>query len=132
MSYHPKPKDKKKEPKPIIRMFKDGREVINMLSKAGRDEYRRRKKEMWMRQGERCSLQISPQCKQKKGKWPFDLVQFEHSDGRGYNGSRRNDAIWKDDKPYNSASCPYCNSQKASRRLEELVDSGEFDGILFS
>jgi hypothetical protein len=132
LSYIKKPKDKKKDPKPAVKIYKDGREVCNMLTPTGRAEYRRRREEMWHRQGDRCSLQISPQCKAKKGKCAFDLVQFEHSDGRGFNGSHRDDRTFKDGKNYNSASCPYCNAQKASRRLEDLIDSGEFDGILFS
>ena len=43
--------------KPAVKVFADGREVCNMLTKAGRDEYERRKTLMWQRQGYRCCLE---------------------------------------------------------------------------
>jgi hypothetical protein len=37
----PKPKDQKKEPKPAVKVMKDGREMCNLLTTAGMNEYRR-------------------------------------------------------------------------------------------
>ena len=41
----------KKAPKPMMKVFPDGREVLDLKTRAGADEYQRRKLEMWDRQG---------------------------------------------------------------------------------
>src|SRR4051812_9893314 len=51
----PKPGDLK-EPAPAVRILDDGREVCNMMTAAGKREYRRRTLEMRERQDNRCCL----------------------------------------------------------------------------
>ena len=99
-----------------IKIFPDGREILNLKTKAGADEYQRRKFEMWDRQGKRCALQITDICKQRQGRWPKDEIQFDHEVGRG--GGKQDDRIFVDGKPRNAAVCPWCNSAKGSRRID--------------
>ena len=105
----------KKPPKPAVRVFPDGREVLDLKTKAGSDEYQRRKLEMWERQGRRCALQITDACKQRKGRWPKDEVTFDHENGRG--GGKQDDRIVVDGRPTNAACCWFCNGAKGSRRM---------------
>jgi hypothetical protein len=115
-----RPGQMKKE-QPAVKVMRDGREICQQLTKAGRDEYRSRTRKMWDRQGCRCGLQISPQCKERNGRWPFDEIQFDHSWGRGMAGGKRNDAILDPDgKPLNMAVCSWCNSLKSSRPLSDF------------
>lgn len=51
----PKPKDVKKKPV-AVRVFRDGREKINILCKEGRDLYDERKRFAWEKQGRTCSI----------------------------------------------------------------------------
>lgn len=111
----PKPK---KPPKPVFRVFAGGREVCTD-SKAGWDEYERRKRIMWERQGRTCGLQISPQCMRKL---PWQYATFEHVNGRGMGGAKRDDRVEIDGKPVNLAACPYCNCLKGSRPMEDFLD----------
>src|SRR5271156_2665054 len=112
----PKPK---KPPKPAIRVFRDNREVCNMLTKAGRDEYAGRVRAMWERQGRKCGLYISPQCKARGGRLLIDEATFDHSYGRGMGGGKRNDAILDaNGKWLNQAVCCWCNSLKGSRSID--------------
>jgi hypothetical protein len=115
----PKPSQIKK-PKPAVRVYPDGREVCNLKTKAGRDEYSRRKRVMWDRQGGICSLRITPRCRALKGKVKFLACTFEHDEGRGSGGSRRQDRIEKDGKPINSIACWWCNAKKGSVRKSQL------------
>jgi len=120
----PKPKDKKQS-QPAVKSFPGGREVCQN-NKAGKDEYERRRRAMWERQGKMCGLQISPQCMRRL---PWQYATFEHVDGRGFGGStggggKRDDRIEKDGKPYNLAVCPYCNVFKGSRRINYEEDGG--------
>ena len=117
----PKPGQVKKVHDPI-KVFADGREVCNQLTKAGRDEYRGRTLTMWDRQGRRCALQITTICKQRQGRWPQDEVQFDHELGRGFSGGKRDDRIEIGGKPVSGAVCPYCNVAKGSRRVAYIVD----------
>lgn len=116
----------KKAPKPMMKVFPDGREVLDLKTKAGADEYQRRKLEMWDRQGKRCALQITDICKQRQGRWPRNETQFDHENGRG--GGKQDDRIEVLDpetgkmKPQNGVVCPYCNSAKGSRRVPYLID----------
>lgn len=109
----------KKPPKPMMKVFPDGREILNLKTKAGSDEYQRRKLVMWDRQGKRCALMITDICKQRQGRWPKTETQFDHEDGRG--GGKQDDRIevMRDGKivPQNGAVCPWCNSAKGSRKI---------------
>jgi hypothetical protein len=114
--------DIKKEPI-VVRVFKDGRECCNLLTKAGKDEYFRRIRVMWERQGKRCCLENDSTIKDCPGKLTLGEATFEHQDGRGMGGGHRDDRIEKPDpktgkmKPYNGCAHWNCNRQKASRRI---------------
>lgn len=117
----PKPMDQKKSPKPAVKVYKDGREVCDLTTKAGRDEYSRRVDIMFDRQGKRCGLMIAPQCKEKKGRWPRNMMQFGHARSRKFGGSAREDRIEIDGKPTDSrALCPWCNSLQSSRPITDF------------
>jgi hypothetical protein len=106
MPSHPKPAPRKI---PAVKIESDDREICNLKVKAGRDEYRRRRDAMYERQNGRCGL-----C----GLWVHPLVAtFEHVAGRGSGGSRRDDRIEIDGRPYNMMTCFMCNSRKGSKRL---------------
>ena len=111
----------KKPPKPAVKVMKDGREICDQLTKAGRDEYRGRTKTMWNRQGGRCGLMISPQCKQRGGRWAFNEVQFGHEVSRG--GGKQDDRIEVDGKPRNRALCAWCNGLQGSRPMSDFCDA---------
>jgi len=88
-------------------------------NKAGRDEYERRKRVMWERQGKECGLKISPQCLKKL---PWEYATFEHSNGRGHGGGKRDDRIYdKKGNAMNMVCCPSCNLLKASRSLKAVL-----------
>ncbi len=92
-----------------------------MLTKQGRDEYGRRVREMWERQGRKCGLQIASQCKERNGRLLINEAQFEHSMGRGMGGAKRDDRIVDDDgKPMNMAVCGWCNMLKGSRPVTDF------------
>ena len=100
---------------PGVQVFPDGREVCDLKTVAGRREFRLRVLLMWHRQGERCCL-----CHHLNFvKW----MEFEHQDGKGMGGAHRDDRIMKDGKPYNGASCHWCNAAKGSRRIDYNADS---------
>jgi hypothetical protein len=113
----PKPGQVKKAPE-AVRVMKDGREVCNLTTKAGRDEYARRKRVMWERQGKKCSIQ-GPKCTGIKH-LSISEATFEHDEGRGHGGGHRDDRIEVDGKPLNSVACPWCNSMKGSIRKSIL------------
>lgn len=93
----------------------DGREVCNDRTKAGTNEYKRRRHEMWRRQKGLCCL-----C----GEYIIEGQEtFEHTDGRGSGGSRRDDRIVDDDGSWmNGAAHQKCNSTKGSRRITGSKD----------
>ena len=100
----------------------DGREICNLLTKAGRDEYFRRVRLMWERQGRRCCLEKAiGDC---PGKLRLAEATFEHQDGRGMNASHRDDRIEKPDPltgemtPYHGVAHPWCNSRKGGIRID--------------
>ena len=118
----PKPKDVKKKPV-AVRVFKDGREVCNLLCKEGRDEYMRRKRVMWERQkGICCLFGIDPTC---PGKLNWGDAMFEHEGGRGSGGGKRDDRIeiveerngMTIKRNLNGVAHAKCNSWKGSRRI---------------
>lgn len=118
----PKPKDKKKV-RESMKVFPDGREILDLKTKSGSDEYQRRKLAMWDRQGKRCALQITDICKQRQGRWPKDETTFDHEFGRGMGGGKRDDRIEIDGKPVSAAVCGYCNCARGSTRTPYIVDA---------
>lgn len=117
---YPKPSQVKRE-QPAVRVYADGREVCNMLTKAGRDEYARRKVVMHERQKGICILHgHAPMC---PGRLRKAEMMYEHEAGRGQDGGHRDDRIEVPDpktgemKPQNGVAHPECNSWKASRRI---------------
>lgn len=111
-----------KQPKPAFKIFPDGRIVCDLKTKAGMDKYRGWVKDMLIRQGGKCGLMITPQCRLNQGKLPFGMATFDHSNGRGYGGAKRDDRIEVDGKPQNMAVCPFCNSAKGSRPLSAFAE----------
>lgn len=107
---------------PAVKVLRDGREICNLLIKAGRDEYERRKRAMWERQKRRCCLE--GKIKECPGALKIAEAVFEHQDSRGMNGGHRDDRIERPDKatgemkPYNGAAHPRCNFLKGSRRMD--------------
>lgn len=125
----PRPSQIKKE-QPAVRVLKDGREICNQLTKAGRDEYANRKLTMHTRQKGICILYgYAPDC---PGRLNKSEMVFEHELGRGHDAGHQDDRIEVLDKetgkmrPQNGVAHPLCNSWKASRRinyhgLDELI-----------
>lgn len=92
-----------------VRVYRDGREVCDTRTEAGRAEYRRRITLMWERQKHVCCL-----CYQ-----PMRLSEaiFEHEAGRGMNGGHRDDRIVLPDGTWtNGAAHAGCNGEKGSKR----------------
>ncbi len=102
--------------------YDDGREVCNLLTKAGRDEYARRLRMMWLRQKKRCCLE--GKIEDCPGALKLADATFEHQDGRGMDAGHRDDRIEKLNpltgkmKPYNGAAHAWCNSKKGSVRMD--------------
>lgn len=92
----------------------DGREVCDK-SAAGKVEYNRRKEVMWRRQHAICGLRISFRCPVFM---TLEQATFEHQDGRGMGGAKRDDRIEIDGEPYNMVACAFCNMEKGSRSLK--------------
>lgn len=125
----PRPKDIRREPEVVRKVYRNGvlvREQCNLLTKAGMEEYRRRVRVMWERQGKRCCLEgRAPGC---PGRLAWSDAMFEHEDGRGMGGGSRDDRIEKPDKdgvmrPYNGAAHPQCNTWKGSQRISYNADA---------
>ena len=116
----PNENDVKKEPV-VVRVFKDGREACNQLTKAGRDEYQRRIRLMWERQGKRCCLE--GRIEGCPGKLALAEATFEHQDGRGMGAGHRDDRTERVNQktgklePYNGAAHFWCNSRKGSVKI---------------
>ncbi len=101
MTMFPKPKDIKTPPV-AVKVFRDGREVCNLLCKAGSDEYQRRKRVAWEDQKHLCSICHKPLA------WADSTV--DHIKTRGMGGGSR------DDRQANIAAAhALCNSQRGSR-----------------
>jgi hypothetical protein len=99
----PKPKDTKKPPKPAVKVMKDGREICDQLTKAGRDEYERRKRKAWEDQKRICSICHLPL------RWSDCTA--DHIKLRKMGGSER------DDRQENIAAAhAVCNCQRGSKR----------------
>ena len=99
-----------------VKVFDDGREVCDLSVAAGRREYRRRVELMLARQGGRCCLEgHAPMC---PGFLRLENATFEHEDGRGSGGWKRDDRTEKTGLPYNGAAHPLCNGWKGSRVVD--------------
>ena len=116
----PKPSQVKRE-LPHVKVFPDGREVCQTRldhpeGAEGRAEYKRRKEAMWERQKGICCLYgFLPEC---PGKLLLKQATFEHEDGRGAGGSKRDDRIVLPDGTWiNGVSHLLCNSLKGSRHI---------------
>jgi hypothetical protein len=109
----PKPKQMKRKPKAAVNIYRDGREVCDLTTKAGYEEYKRRIEVMRIRQEKKCYL-----CGYFLRK---DEATFDHQDGRGHGGGHRDDRIEKDGKPYNGAAHFRCNASKGSVRLNKFL-----------
>ena len=92
---------------PHVWTYPSGRQVCPKTT-AGRREYHSRIEAMWTRQKRTCCL-----C--GRALRLSDAV-FEHQDGRGHGGGKRDDSIFRDGKPYNGAACWKCNAEKGSKR----------------
>ena len=92
-----------KQRKPAIKIYRDGREVCND-SREGIAEYKRRRDVMWNRDKGVCCLCLRF-CRKED-------ATFEHLDGRGMGGSRRDDRIAQ-----NGIAHFHCNSLKGSKRI---------------
>lgn len=100
------------KPKPeVLTVHCDGREVINTRLERGRHEYKQRMWRMYLRQRSLCCL-----C----GLYMIpDDVTFEHENGRGLGGSKRDDRIELPDGTWINGAAHYrCNGDKGSRRVE--------------
>lgn len=97
----PKPGQIKKV-KPAFKTLRDGREICDLLTKAGRDEYTRRKRVAWEQQKGVCAI-----CHLKLN-WGDATV--DHKKVRGMGGGSR------DDRQENLAAVHYvCNTKRGSR-----------------
>ena len=92
----------KKPPKPAVKVFAGGREVCDQLTKAGRDEYTRRKRKAWEDQKGICAI-----CHLRLN-WADTTA--DHKQPRGMGGSTR------DDRQENLAAVHWaCNAEKGSK-----------------
>jgi len=113
-----RPGEVKKE-RPAIKVMKDGREICDLTTKAGADEYHNRKWKMRTRQGDRCCLEkVIPEC---PGFLPKCDTSFEHELGR--TGGKRDDRIERPNPKtgemewINGAAHFWCNSRKGSKKI---------------
>ena len=91
-----------KQEKPAVKVMRDGREVCDLTTKAGADEYQRRKRVAWEDQGKLCSICHKPL------NWYDSTV--DHIKVRGMGGGSR------DDRQGNIAAAhALCNSQRGSK-----------------
>ena len=105
-------------PKEAVKVYPDGREVLNLRVKAGRQEYYSRTLQMLNRQCGFCAICGTPTI--------FLLVEYDHEAGRGANGGHRDDRLMKPDgKWQNAALCRRCNALKGSKRYH-WNESGQY------
>ena len=118
---YPKPGQIRKQ-RPAVKVFAGGREVCDMTTKAGRDEYRNRVRIMWERQGRKCGLMITPQCKAKNGRLSIDEATFDHETVRGMGSAKRDDRIEIDGRDVSRAVCAFCNCHRGSRPITDFFE----------
>lgn len=94
-----------------LKTFPDGREVLDKSTTRGFREYIFRTVAMVIRQGNLCCLcgrYLSP-----------ENATFDHEDGRGMGGAKRDDRIvLPDGRWINGAAHWLCNSNKGSRFVD--------------
>lgn len=96
-------------PNSAVQVFRDGREVCDVLTDVGRAEYMRRIALMWERQKHACCLCYQPMR--------LSEATFEHEAGRGMGGGHRDDRITLPDGTWtNGAAHAICNSAKGGQR----------------
>jgi hypothetical protein len=118
----PKPSQikKRKPDNPAFEVMPDLREICRNHpetgTSAGRAEYKRRIALMWERQRGICCLAgHAPMC---PGPLRLEDSTFEHENGRGVDGSKRDDRIeLPNGKWLNGASHYVCNQWKSSRKI---------------
>src|SRR6185312_2054152 len=101
-------------------IYADGREICRngrFGTAARRREYRRRTTQMVVRQGGRCCLEgYAPMC---HGRLFSEQATFEHEDGRGMGGAKRDDRTELPDGTWiNGAAHEECNIWKGSRYID--------------
>jgi 5-methylcytosine-specific restriction endonuclease McrA len=107
---YPKPSQVRK-PKPAVRVFRDGREVCTD-TKAGWEEYDRRKRVAWEEQKRLCSLCGKPL------RWADSSIDHKKPRGMGA-GSR-------DDRQENVAAAHhFCNAARGSKRTGYEEEGGD-------
>jgi hypothetical protein len=89
-----------------------GREVCNKNA-AGRREYRHRVQVMHERQGGLCAICWRP--------LRLEQATFDHENGRGMGGGKRDDRIVVDGQLQNAAVHGLCNSNRGSSRTPYLM-----------
>lgn len=107
------PVSPKKRGSVAVMIYADGREKCLMHTGGGRKAYYRRIDMMADRQDNVCCLYGHIEgC-------PGSLIghtpTFEHEDGRGMGGAKRDDRIEKEGRWYNGAAHWQCNNAKGSR-----------------
>jgi hypothetical protein len=109
-----KPCQQKRRRAEAVRVYRGGREVCQK-SKAGLAEYKRRTIEMVDRQGNICGICKDPSVPMRPIEdHSFLSATFQHADGRGSGGGRRNDSIAPETG--NCAAHLKCNLELGSRR----------------
>lgn len=107
------------------KVYSDGKEVLNLKTKRGREEYDRRTMAMWERQGHKCALVIHQFCKENRGKWQPMEIFFDHENLRGV--GRQDDRIEITDpdtgavRQLNHAVCSWCNTQRGSQKWDAVA-----------
>jgi hypothetical protein len=98
-----------------VKLYLDGREVCFDDTPEGQAEYKRRTMEMAIRQRWVCGICKDPEKLMHGRGW--ERITFQHSDGRGMGGARRNDSVAPE--AGNCAAHLSCNSELGSRRVEK-------------
>jgi hypothetical protein len=102
----PKPSQfKRRRPSGLapFKTYPDGREVC-LNTRSGRFEYARRREEMYWRDNGICCICHTPID-------AFEYPTFEHTDGRGMGGARRDDRT-----EFNGVAHLKCNAESGSKR----------------
>ena len=102
-----------------VRTLRDGKEQVNQLTKEGRDEYVRRKRVMWERQGRQCCLHGHiASC---SGDLHWSDAVFAHEIPKGHGGGSHDDRIEiivkKKLLRQNGVAHSRCNYLQGSRRI---------------
>jgi hypothetical protein len=110
--------------RPAVKVMRDGREVCDLDTAAGRREYEKRTLDLWRRGNGRCCLEhAAPMC---YGRLLSVEATFEHEHGRGMGGGKRDDRITLPDGRWiNGAAHPQCNAWKGSRYIPYNAEHNE-------